>query len=106
MIRKEDFVNSINALLMQQARDEEVNNALDVICGNEYSSCVADTSTITTQALIELLKSLTNDLDDFIGWWLYKDVEKEVKDVFGNIIKLDTPEKLYDFLVSNYKQSL
>lgn len=104
MIRKDDFVNSINALLMQQARDEEVNNALDVICGNDYSSCVADTSTITTQALIDLLKSLTNDLDDFIDWWLYEDVEKEVKDAFGNIILLDTPEKLYDFLMSNYKQ--
>lgn len=103
MIRKDDFVNSINALLMQQARDEEVNNALDVICGNDYSSCVADTSTIATQALIDLLKSLTNDLDDFINWWLYEDVEKEVKDAFGNIISLDTPEKLYDFLM-NYKQ--
>lgn len=105
MIRKDDFINSINALLMQQARDEEVNNALDVICGNDYSSCVVDTSTIATQALIDLLKSLTNDLDDYIEWWLYEDVEKEVKDAFGNIIELDTPEKLYDFLVSNYKQS-
>lgn len=104
MIRKDDFVDSINALLMQQARDEEVNNALDVICGNDYSSCVADTSTIATQALINLLKSLTNDLDDFIDWWLFEDVGKEVKDAFGNLIELDTPEKLYDFLMSNYKQ--
>lgn len=105
MIRKDDFVNSINALLKQAERDEDVNEALDVICNNEHSFCVADTSTITTQALIELLKSLTNDLDDYIDWWLYEDVEKEVKDAFGNIIELDTPEKLYDFLVSNYKQS-
>lgn len=104
MIRKDDFVRSINAILEQTERDEEINNALDVICGNDYSSCVADTSTITTQALIDLLKSLTNDLDDFIDWWLYEDVEKEVKDAFGNIISLDAPEKLYDFLMSNYKQ--
>ena len=104
MIRKDDFVRSINALLKQAERDEEVNEALDVICNNEHSFCVADTSTIATQALIDLLKSLTNDLDDFIDWWLYEDVEKEVKDAFGNIIELDTPEKLYDFLMSNYKQ--
>lgn len=105
MIRKDDFVNSINALLMQQARDEEVNNALDIICGNDYSFCVAETSTIVTTALLDLLRNLINDEDDYIGWWLYEDVEKEVKDAFGNIIKLDTPEKLYDFLISNYKQS-
>lgn len=105
MIRKDDFVRSINAILEQAERDEEINNALDVICGNDYSSCVAETSTIVTTALIELLGNLTNDEDDYIGWWLYEDVEKEVKDAFGNIIELDTPEKLYDFLVSNYKQS-
>ena len=105
MIRKDDFVRSINAILEQTKRDEEINNALDVICNNEYSYCVAETSTIVTTALIELLGNLTNDEDDYIGWWLYEDVEKEVKDAFGNIIELDTPEKLYDFLVSNYKQS-
>lgn len=105
MIRKDDFVRSINAILEQAERDEEINNALDVICGNDYSSCVAETSTIVTTALIELLGNLTNDEDDYIGWWLYEDVEKEVKDAFGNIVELDTPEKLYDFLISNYKQS-
>lgn len=105
MIRKDDFVRSINSILRQAERDEEINNALDVICGNDYSSCVAETSTIVTTALIELLGNLINDEDDYIGWWLYEDVEKEVKDAFGNIIKLDTPEKLYDFLISNYKQS-
>ena len=105
MIRKDDFVNSINAILEQAERDEEINNALDVICGNDYSNCVAETSTIVTTALLDLLRNLINDEDDYIGWWLYEDVEKEVKDAFGNIIELDTPEKLYDFLVSNYKQS-
>ena len=105
MIRKDDFVRSINAILEQAERDEEVNNALDVICGNDYSFCVAETSTIVTTALLDLLRNLINDEDDYIGWWLYEDVEKEVKDAFGNIIELDTPEKLYDFLISNYKQS-
>lgn len=105
MIRKDDFVNSINALLKQAERDEEVNEALDIICNNKHSFCVAETSTIVTTALLDLLRNLINDEDDYIGWWLYEDVEKEVKDAFGNIIELDTPEKLYDFLVSNYKQS-
>ena len=105
MIRKDDFVRSINAILEQAERDEEVNNALDVICGNDYSFCVAETSTIVTTALLDLLRNLINDEDDYIGWWLDEDVEKEVKDAFGNIIELDTPEKLYDFLISNYKQS-
>lgn len=105
MIRKDNFVNSINALLKQAERDEEINNALDVICGNDYSSCVAETSTIVTTALIELLGNLINDEDDYISWWLYEDVDKVVTDAFGNKIEIDTPEKLYDFLVNNYKQS-
>ena len=105
MIRKDDFVRSINALLKQAERDEEVNEALDVICNNEHLFCVAETSTIVTTALLVLLRNLINDEDDYIGWWLYEDVEKEVKDAFGNIIELNTPEKLYDFLISNYKQS-
>lgn len=104
MIKKDDFVRSINALLKQAERDEEVNEALDVICNNEHSFCVAETSTIVTTALLVLLRNLINDEDDYIGWWLYEDVEKEVKDVFGNKIKVDTPEKLYDFLMSNYNQ--
>ena len=105
MIRKDDFVRSINAILEQAERDEEINNALDVICNNDYSSCVAETSTIITTALIELLGNLTNDEDDYINWWLYEDVDKVVTDVFGNKIEMDTPEKLYDFLINNYKQS-
>lgn len=105
MIRKDDFVRGINAILEQAERDEEINNALDVICGNDYSSCVAETSTIVTTALIELLGNLINDEDDYISWWLYEDVDKIITDAFGNKIEIDTPEKLYDFLVNNYKQS-
>ena len=105
MIRKDDFVHSINSILEQAERDEEINNALDVICGNDYSSCVAETSTIVTTALIELLGNLINDEDDYISWWLYEDVDKIITDAFGNKIEIDTPEKLYDFLVNNYKQS-
>lgn len=105
MIRKDDFVRSINAILEQAERDEEINNALDVICGNDYSSCVAETSTIVTSALIELLGNLINDEDDYISWWLYEDVDKIITDAFGNKIEIDTPEKLYDFLINNYKQS-
>lgn len=104
MIRKDDFVRSINAILEQAERDEEVNEALDVICNNEHSFCVAETSTIVTTALIELLGNLTNDEDDYINWWLYEDVDKVVTDAFGNKIEIDTPEKLYDFLISNYRQ--
>ena len=105
MIRKDDFVRSINAILEQVERDEEINNALDVICGNDYSSCVAETSTIVTTALLDLLRNLINDEDDYINWWLYEDVDKVITDAFGNKIEIDTPEKLYDFLISNYKQS-
>ena len=105
MIRKDDFVRSINSILEQAERDEEINNALDVICGNNYSSCVAETSTIVTTALIELLGNLINDEDDYISWWLYEDVDKIITDAFGNKIEIDTPEKLYDFLINNYKQS-
>lgn len=105
MIRKDDFVNSINALLKQAERDEDVNDALDVICNNEHSFCVAETSTIVTTALLDLLRNLINDEDDYISWWLYEDVDKIITDAFGNKIEIDTPEKLYDFLVNNYKQS-
>ena len=105
MIRKDDFVRSINSILEQTERDEEINNALDVICSNDYSSCVAETSTIVTTALIELLGNLINDEDDYISWWLYEDVDKIITDAFGNKIEIDTPEKFYDFLVNNYKQS-
>lgn len=105
MIRKDDFVNSINALLKQAERDEDVNEALNVICNNEHSFCVAETSIIVTTALLDLLRNLINDEDDYIGWWLYEDVDKIITDAFGNKIEIDTPEKLYDFLVNNYKQS-
>ena len=47
--------------------------------------------------LVKTLKSAMDDKYDYIGWWLYEDVEKTV---WTDKIKWDltTPEQLFDFL--------
>jgi hypothetical protein len=51
---------------------------------------------------MKLLNEVMGDTDDFIGWWLYEDVEKKVWLKDGTEISLLTVEDLYDFLCTNY----
>ena len=57
-------------------------------------------SLLANEVLNQLNKDMEMDDIDFLEWWLYEDVEKNVY-IDGVAIDVKTPEKLYDFIKSN-----
>lgn len=104
LISKEEFCNILNNIQQQKAKEEMLSNAIEEFTDSWF--ILKETS--YEHDLLLLLKKIFNDEDDYISWWLFEDVDKVVwiNDDDNNIkkeINLDTPEQLYDFLVSNYE---
>lgn len=109
MISKADFVNIIEAI-------KDADNFMTdiaVVCGKygvEYEGGTTDICCKLLSSIVELLTSVFNDTDQWISWWVYDcqygKVYSTVKtqDADGNWAEedIDTPEKLYDFLVNRY----
>lgn len=91
---KEKFCNSLRDILRYQRELDKLEDTLGcVIC--ESSICESITFIIT-----DLIRALANNDEntvDDIEWWLYEDVEKEWT-IDGELIKVETPEQLYDAL--------
>ena len=97
MITFDLFDKIINAIKEQDKIDQDVSDALELICD---SWVMMNTKNKIYGALSELLKEAMQDEGDYIGWWLYEDVEKVVW-VYKKKIDVSTTKKLYDFLLKN-----
>ena len=103
MISKELFVKSIDDIEKQVNRDREISDSLDTVLRDGYNNSVIF-STILINSYIKLLKELTNDEDDNIEYFMWeldfgkKANEYVITEQDGNIVKLLTPELLYDFI--------
>lgn len=103
-MKKETFVQVINLIKEQQKIDEEFTDALSLVCDGHS---IYFGSMKYLDAIMLILKEDMKDKYDYISWWLYEDVEKEIsfKDETGeHLIYLNTAENLYDFLIENYKE--
>lgn len=100
MISKKTFVEIINLIKQQDIIDENFCKALETVCD---SSCIYGTKNLKYNALMILLKEIFNDKGCWISWWIYEDVKKYVYFKNGKKKLIDTPEKLYDFLIKNNK---
>lgn len=91
---KERFCNSLRNILNYYKKLEELEDILN---------CVLRESPIgesTTFIITDLIRALANnDVETIsdIEWWLYEDVEKEWI-IDGELVKVETPEQLYDVL--------
>jgi len=103
MIKKETFVNVLNLIKEQDETNSEVGKALELICDSWVMYGFKDKY---KDALNLLLNEIFDDKEsDWIGWWLYEDVEKKI--TFNddrNEIYLNTAEDLYDFLLNNLEE--
>ena len=101
MITLKTFKNTIKAIRKQSDKEHEFCDALDKIVDGRF---VPKMSTDILIALLDCLKEIFNDKDDWISWWLYeRDGDKSMTAYYknGKEIKLDTAEDLYKFLKSN-----
>lgn len=101
MISKELFVEIMHNIKTQEDRVEKFCKGLDELCDGFP---VFDTNNLYLKSLIDLLGAVFNDSADYIGWWLWEDVEKVVIENDCIEHNLSSPEQLYDFLVYNMKE--
>ena len=102
MISKKVFKKIITNIKLQYERVVQFNDALDKICDGFP---VFDSKNLYLESLLELLNLIFKDKNDYIGWWLWEDVEKIVYYSNGDSVKLDSADDLYDFLIENMKES-
>ena len=91
---KERFCNSLRNILNYYKKLEELENVLNCVL---IESPIGESITFI---ITDLIKSLANDDENTvedIEWWLYEDVEKEWT-IDNEIVKVETPEQLYDAL--------
>lgn len=96
MISKKTFCKVIEWVKEQDRIDSDFGKSLETVCD---SWCIYGTKNKKYEALFLLLEEIFNDTNNWIGWWLYEDVEKEI--TYTNSKEktpLKTPEQLYDFL--------
>ena len=98
MITKAMFVEAIHNIQNQEQRVERFSKALSQICDGHP---LFDVNNLYLKSLLDVLKAIFNDQDDYISWWLWEDVEKKVWLEDDTEIDLSTPEQLYDFLLQN-----
>ena len=91
---KKRFCDSLRDILHYQRELDKLEDTLGcAIC--ESSICESVTFIITS--LIRALANNDENTVEDIEWWLYEDVEKEWT-IDGELIKVETPEQLYDAL--------
>ena len=91
---KERFCNSLRDILNYYKKLEEIEDVLN--CVLRESSISESESFIITDLIKALANNDENTVED-IEWWLYEDVEKEWT-IDGELVKVETPEQLYDAL--------
>ena len=71
------FKEIINTIQKHEQWQDEVTDFLQKkICTGTYAFCTAGGDLVCM--LLKILKEEFNDIDDWITWWIYEDVEKIV----------------------------
>ncbi|GAG01981.1 unnamed protein product [marine sediment metagenome] len=105
MIKKKTFIECIEAIKKQNEIEHKVCDALELVVDGNFIPMFSET--IFSQ-LLKVMEESMND-KDWISWWMFeKDFgrDKKMKGYHknGRVIKLDTAEDLYKYLVKNYKK--
>ncbi len=97
-MNKEQFVKRMQ--LVQNFHSEQ-NTLATLIQKITDGYCVPTIGNYLVEEIIDIISENlgANEENDWIGWWLYEDVEKVIYDG-ENEISVRTLEELYDFLVS------
>ena len=106
MISKEQFVRIICNIQEQRSKIQEFDDALRKLCDG-YS--IFDVDNMYLSSLLELLSMEMNDEEHHIEEWIFEDHKIKThreKAHFRSCqaereILLDSPEKLYDFLLES-----
>lgn len=96
-MNKEKFIKIMESIQEHSKTQEIFGNSLKLISDSFPIITFGDK---LISELIEILEDELKDIDNYIEWWLYEDVEKVVY-VNKKEIDVRTLDKLYDFLKEN-----
>ena len=107
MITKKEFEEFIFNYKVQMKIDQTFSDAIDLISGSQ--SCCFNSENLVYLSMFNMLKIIFNDENDWIQWWIYDKELGDRKDLNAydidkNIIKLDTANDLYYFLIQNMNE--
>lgn len=99
MISKELFIESINELIKADEYKKNLNNFFK---NNDVDGYIFQPDCAV--AVVNLLSFCMNDEDNIISYFCfelnYGSMESDLYDDNGNIIEINTPEELYDYLIN------
>ena len=114
MISKKTFLKIINLI----TREEDEQNAFDFALKEYAPSDFTGFAKIgLLNDLVDILKDLMGDEDDYIDWWLWDSPERgknpelckiwlgDPDDPKTEVVIVDTAEKLYDFLFTQHSKA-
>lgn len=109
MVDKKVFISSLNSIKKQIDIDKKCNDAFKIILPE---SCISGYNTDDLiRSYINLLKVCCNDTEKWIEYFIFDLHFGESKDLTEILIdkntkiKIDTPEKLYDFMKKRYSKN-
>ena len=106
-LTREEFVEYIDFIKEQEQKQNRFIDALEDM--SPYTHCDTFIYSSYEDRLVELIRKILDDKDDDIGYFLYemdyvgKDLKgsgRFPKDDKGNVL-YNSPETLYDYLISN-----
>lgn len=106
MISKETFVETMKRLEVLDKKMDDVDDALHALSPDFGGFYVPD----TLEIVIDLLKNLFNDKDDWLGYFVYEcdflnDLEPaDVLDKYNCHVDLTSWHRVYDFLIKNMEE--
>lgn len=95
MISKETFCKVIAMMQEQDQINEQVEKALELIAERVFFLGAHDRN---AKAVRILLKEIFHDVNDYLSWWLYEQVEKVIY-WDDRSFDVSTPEAFYDYMV-------
>lgn len=104
MIKKQTFIDTLNAIKMGMKTRSEASKQL-----KELGLDIDWNQTPYLTPLLELLKAAVPDPHDYISWWLFEDLKHDVSwEADGETItvNVDNPGDLYDYLIGPYSRPL
>ena len=98
MLSKEKFIQYLNSI---KDFDHEVDKWEDFLKIDIFESPLFRRSFDLVDIVVKYLSDNNANIEDLINWWLYEDVDKLIFLPDGTTIDVETPDKLYDYIMND-----
>lgn len=98
MLSKEKFIEYLTTIVNYNKEADKWDDFFKV---DMFESPLFTKATDLTNIVIDSLSDKSEEIKDLISWWLYEDVEKLIFLPDGTTIDVETPDKLYDYIMND-----